>query len=304
MSSYSEITLPRTLPSLRSATLTLCLAEARPAVLVIFLVRFLAGTAMVSAAIPVGEVAAGAFAWVCATFFVYLLNGATDVAEDQANGSRRPIASGRLSVATATRVAWTAAVVALAVSLCLNRYLALLTVLMLVLGYAYSGRPIALKRWSAASSAVTFAGGLLTYLAGFEMSEVALGAPVVVLAVIMSAWMGLVGIVVKDLSDVTGDRAVGRRTIAVRRGMPFARRVVAANALLVGGSFIVLAATVAPSLWCPAVILGAGAAGVAVSVLTGHSRGAQRSRLRRPYRVFMVTQYAAHAGLFAAVLLG
>ena len=52
------------------------------------------------------------------------------------------------------------------------------------------------------------------------------------------------------------------------------------------------AATFAPSLLIPAFVLAFGAVAVAVVTLGPWSRG-DKSRRRRPYKVFMLTQYGA-----------
>ncbi|SBT42877.1 UbiA family prenyltransferase [Micromonospora auratinigra] len=287
------------------ATLMLCIREARIAVQVIFLGRFLCGAALSSTGlrVPTGRLALGGLVWAAAILYVYLLNGVTDVAEDRVNRSARPIASGRLKVTEAAQIADGSALLALLGSLALGWWMIALTALVLALGYAYSVPPLALKRWSAAAGLVTLVAGLITYAAGAVAADGRPGTALLVLAAAMSAWMALVGAQAKDLSDIDGDRAAGRRTVAVRRGEQWARRMVAGNALGVGGGFLVVALAVAPPLRWPAAVVLAGAVVLAACVLGGHSRGS-RQRRRRPYRIFMVTQYAAHAAVVAGLLVG
>jgi 4-hydroxybenzoate polyprenyltransferase len=287
------------------ATLVLCLREARVAVQVIFLGRFLCGAALCSTGLraPTGRLVLGGFVWAAAILYVYLLNGVTDVAEDRVNRSSRPIASGRLSALEAGQIADGAAVLAVVGALWLGWWMTLLAGLVLALGYAYSVPPLALKRWSAAAGLVTLVAGLVTYAAGAVAADGTVTPALVVLALAMSAWMALVGAQAKDLSDIDGDRAAGRRTLAVRRGEGRARRMVAVNALVVGAVFLGLALTAAPQLRWPGLVVLAGAGLLAGSVLSGHSRG-DRDRRRRPYRIFMVTQYAAHAAVFAGLVVG
>src|SRR5262245_60636507 len=87
--------------------LRLCLIEARPVVLVMFVLRYLTAAALAGGAdrAAPGRVVAGAAAWLLAVLSIYLINGTTDVAEDRVNGSGRPVASGRLPLATARQVA-------------------------------------------------------------------------------------------------------------------------------------------------------------------------------------------------------
>src|SRR2546423_11576812 len=86
-------------------SVVLGLAEARPVVQVIFMLRFTAGAVLADPERTTvrPQFWAGAAAWYCATVAIYLYNGVTDVVEDRANHSRRPIAGGRLSVAAARR---------------------------------------------------------------------------------------------------------------------------------------------------------------------------------------------------------
>jgi 4-hydroxybenzoate polyprenyltransferase len=82
-----------------------CFLEARPAVQGIFLLRFLAGASF-AGSLSAGEVVnfalwTGVALWICATLSVYILNGVMAVEEDRINGSSRPVASGKLSVAHA-----------------------------------------------------------------------------------------------------------------------------------------------------------------------------------------------------------
>ena len=79
----------------------------RPAVQGIFLLRFLAGASF-AGPLSVGGVNfqlwGGAALWVCVTLSVYILSGVMDVEEDLINGSSRPVASGKLTVAQAASV--------------------------------------------------------------------------------------------------------------------------------------------------------------------------------------------------------
>jgi 4-hydroxybenzoate polyprenyltransferase len=300
-----------------------CLIEARPAVQGIFLMRFFAG-ALLSAhfsMLGVTRVVAGALAWWFATVVVYLLNGITDVTEDRLNSSARPVARGELSTADATSVCWALSLFAVILAAFDGGGLLPLLLAFLGLGYLYSVPPFALKARTMGASTVAGLGGLVTYCAGFVVSggngdllllggvagsRAGLGGAAgsrvgLVFALAMSGWMGLVGAQAKDLPDAVGDAIAGRRTIAVRWGARSVRAVLAAIALAVGGCFVLVAGRVAPPLLPAAWVVLAGAVVLTVTVLSPYSRGS-RSRLRRPYRVFMATQYAAHLVLAGTVL--
>ncbi|ETK35447.1 hypothetical protein MPTA5024_14020 [Microbispora sp. ATCC PTA-5024] len=285
----------------------MCVTEARPSVLAIFFLRFVAGAALDAGPDPADplRLAFGALVWQCAIFFVYLFNGVMDVREDRVNGSRRPIARGDLDPDVALIVSVIAAALALLGALLLGGPMIWLVTAVLVLGYLYSGPPLYLKRWSSATVVVGGVAGLLTYYAGFAVhgdglpprGSVALPA----FAVAAALWMGLVGTLTKDLPDIAGDTAAGRATLAVSHG-EFAVRV------MMSGVAATLALTFAVLTWIFELPVGgaplamlAGAVIVVVLTHTSLSRGT-RARRRRPYRAFMVTQYALHLAVLLPVV--
>lgn len=279
--------------------LRLAWQEARPVVQLIFMLRFTCGVVLSAdgvASVLEPTVAMAMAAWLAATWAVYLLNGVADVVEDRENASTRPIASGRLPSDVAARLVGALAVVAAVLAAAVSVRLLVLVVLMLAVGWGYSIGPCPFKRSMPGFLFSVTALGLLTYLAGW--CAVGGGAPTVSLllfGVAMSTWMGTVGST-KDLSDVRGDRVAGRRTPPLVLGEGRARVLVAVLAALVGCCFVVLATALATTLLPAAAVVCVGAAVLAVAVLTAFSRGT-RTRRRRPYRVFMVTQYGAHAAL-------
>jgi 4-hydroxybenzoate polyprenyltransferase len=286
--------------------LRLCLVEARPSVQLMFALRFLSGGALV---VHTGSWARwprlsgftlSLLAWVLATLYTYLINGAMDVREDRVNRLARPIGRGALDPATARVVATLCAVLALLCGLASGTAVAALVAVFLGLGYAYSVPPLRLSRNTVGAATVIILGGILTYCAG----HLAMGLPptlsTVVFGVAMSLWMGLVGAVVKDLSDVRGDIAAGRRTLTTRVREAALRRGVAVVAVALGAAFVGTAAALTPRLLAPAVVVLAGACCVAYFALTTHSTDGRRHS-RRPYRAFMVTQYLAHVALLAVV---
>lgn len=278
-----------------------CWQEARPIVQVVFILRFIAGALLYSTAIPFGRVVPGAVAWGSATVAVYLYNGVADRAEDVANGSTRPIADGRLPLRIAAPVAAAAAVLGCVIAARVDlRFFAALCCFLGV-GYAYSGPPFPLKQIYYTASVGGGLLGLLTYLGGALSTGRAPTAPVLVFAVLMSSWMGGVGGIAKDLSDVAGDRAAGRRTWPVVFGERRARRLLVAAAFAVALAFGTTAALYATRLWgCAIVVLLGAAAVTTAAVRTRHS--ASRARSRAPYRAFMWTQYASHAVLACVIL--
>jgi 4-hydroxybenzoate polyprenyltransferase len=273
-----------------------CFLEARPAVQGIFLLRFLAGASFADSLFAGGVVNlplwAGGVLWICATLSIYILNGVMDVEEDQINGSSRPIASGKLKVAQAAAAAGGLAVLSVAGSLALGSLMVWSVVVLLALGWFYSGPPLYLKRWPSGLATVAILAGLITYNAGYTANGGGNGArSLFVFSAVMALWMGLVG-QTKDLSDVQGDQQTGRRSGPVVWGEDTARLVFSGVALSLGGGYILSATFFAPGLLIPAFVLASGAVVVAVITLGPWSRG-DKSRRRRPYKAFMLTQYVA-----------
>jgi 4-hydroxybenzoate polyprenyltransferase len=247
------------------------------------------------------RVVVGAATWQLAILAVYLFNGVMDVSEDRVNHSGRPIARGSLDPRTALGVTLCAAALALAGSALLGGQFAWTVPAILVLGYLYSGPPFCLKARIFGTSMVASLGGMLTYYSGYLGNGGHLAdATLPVFAVAMSLWMGLVGGLSKDFSDAAGDAAAGRRTAVVSYGPTRARIAVAVIAVALGATFLGVAAAGVPALLIPAAATALGATWVAVLSLAGRTTG-DRQVLRRPYRAFMVTQYAVHVLLLSAL---
>jgi 4-hydroxybenzoate polyprenyltransferase len=273
-----------------------CFLEARPAVQGIFLLRFLAGATFASPLFAGGvsfSLLAGAALWVCATLSVYIFNGVMDIEEDQLNGSSRPVARGKLRVAHAAGVAGSLAALSVAGSFALGSTMVCSVVVLLALGWLYSGPPFYLKRSPTGWAIMGIIVALITYNAG----SVANGGgsdvrSLFVFAAVMALWLGMVS-QTKDLSDIEGDKQAGRRSAPVIWGENAARLVYSGVALALGGGYILSAALFAPGLLIPAFVLASGAVVVAVIALGPWSRG-EKSRRRRPYKAFMLTQYGAN----------
>lgn len=253
--------------------------------------RFFAGAVLACSGL--GEfrwqIAVGASAWLAAGVALYLFNGSADLVEDRANGSARPIASGRLAVRDALLLACGAAVFALAAAAIAGIIVQAAT--FLTLGYAYSGPPWPAKRHWAAGSLTITASGAVTFWAASRGAGSDCDA-IVIAGAALAAWMGLVGALVKNLSDVEGDRISGRKTYAVVFGPYRVGRYAAVLALTIGLSGSVASAMLAPLLLPAMLTLLAGAVVIAARVgrIASH---AGRHDLRALYRIFMVAQHAA-----------
>jgi 4-hydroxybenzoate polyprenyltransferase len=275
----------------------MCVVEARPCVLLIFLLRFLVGSALSGTDATQGtlvRIAATALVWELAVFAVYLFNGVTDVQEDRINGSRRPIARGALPTSVARWVTVGAAVVSAAGGLVLGLGIFWAVLALLGLGYCYSSPAIHLKSHAIAAAATGMLLGLLTYHAGHSAYTgngwSYPGGALPVFMVGVTVWMGLVGGLTKDLSDVAGDVAAGRRTVPAVFGEARARRAVAGAALGLAMGFCAAGVSTSPLLIWPGIAMLGGATALTIVCLGRFGQG-NRLSSRRPYRVFMTTQY-------------
>ncbi|WP_407319805.1 UbiA family prenyltransferase [Isoptericola halotolerans] len=279
--------------SVRLRTAVLVLREARPKVLAIGGVRFLSGALLSGGLVLSPHTLVGLLAWILMTVAVYVLNGVTDVDTDRVNGSRRPVASGRLTVRAARRAVWVCGVAALGLGLVVSWFLVLHLAVALALGVRYSSGAKPAKASSPAAFVVVVVGGLVTYHAGLVASGGRVTAPFVVFAVCLSLWMG-VGSLVKDLPDVDGDRAANRFTLAVSRGPDVAADVAAVAAATIAAAMAWAAfgpLPLAELLRWPSVVLCLGTLILVVTCVTVSLRA------RWPYRAFMYTQFAAHGPL-------
>lgn len=298
MESGSNVRFPRLEP-LRAITKAAALGfvESRPVVQGAFLLRFLAGSTF-SGGLLDFWVWAWAASWMCATWAVYLFNGVTDVAEDRANASMRPIARGLLGIRTALFVVGLLSALSVLLSLA-TRYSAWwATLALLALGWAYSAAPLRLKRWPLGLVSVATPAALLTYYAGFTAgggAALSRDTALLTFAVFMALWMVLVG-QTKDLSDVAGDALAGRHSLPVVWGERVARLAFSGTAIILGIAFFFTAVFITPVLLAPATIIVVGAAMLTMAMLGKRGNGS-KAKGRAPYRFFMGTQYAAHLAI-------
>ncbi|GAA3343118.1 UbiA family prenyltransferase [Amorphoplanes nipponensis] len=303
MLSGAEVPVQRTLSF--PAKIAACFAEARLQVQVIFLLRLLAGFGLgrpAGVAFPWLRLFGSIAVWELAVLSVYLADGVMDIVEDRLNGSTRPIARGDLPRGFAAVVAVAAGVLSVLGAARLGAPYIFLVPVMVLLGYAYCSPPARLKRWSGAAGAIVVVAGLLTFAAGSAVwGPLRPTAPLIIFALVMSVWMGLVGALAKDFSDVDGDAVAGCRTTAsTRHGR--AVRLVVGNALVVAGGFGLAAFTIAPVLRPSSLIMMAGAWCVVFTTIA-FAAAPERHRRRRPYKAFMLTQYAVHAAILIDVFL-
>lgn len=272
----------------------LVLAEARPPVQFVFVLRFAAaGGPLLASRAGVCAVVG----WWLLVVAIYLLNGLSDVTADRANGSTRPLASGVLPQRAAWAWCGAAALAGLALCGLVSPELLMLAVAMTALGWGYSQGP-AWKNRPLGSAVVIGCGAALTYGAGAAAAG-RLDASHMVSFAALGVWVSTCCLS-KDFSDVDGDRLAGRRTLPVVLGPRAASRLVALLALLAGAGILATSAVLGIDLLV-AGLFAAGSIAVAARVIsTGSAHG--RGDRRQSYRAYMWTQYAANAVMLCSGL--
>ena len=277
--------------------------EARPIVQVIYVLRFITGYVLTNPAhVMEPPLLVAAVSWWLAVVAVYAFNGITDYAEDSANGSLRPIASGALGRGAASVTCAAAGATSLALATQIGSLWPWLAGY-IALGVLYSARPFPAKNRTETAGAVVFGLGFCSYGAGAALAHGPLSATGFVFAVVASCWMATAGTVLKDLSDVEGDAAGGRRTLAVRFGRQAALLVGVGGALLVGVGGCAAAVLIAPHALGGTIPFALGALVLVKGfALASKASATDRQRQRGSYRVFMRTQFAANITILAISL--
>ena len=274
----------------------------------IVLIRLLAGASLSGSALSsefgwraAVSLVVLATSWICVTSAAYIYNGVQDVEEDRENVSKRPIACRKLDVSQAMIIVGGLGILGLLGGILMHRELVWTLAAMAVMGWLYSGPPLRLKRWPVALAVMAVTSAILTYYAGYAASG---GGKVetsfLIFAGVMALWMGLAG-QSKDFSDTSGDEKAGRKSLPVVWGENAARLTVSSVALILALGFLSCSFFLAEGLLPAAVAIGVGACIFAAYSVGPWGRGS-RSRCRRPYKAFMMTQYTAHAVIiFVAV---
>jgi 4-hydroxybenzoate polyprenyltransferase len=281
--------------------------EARPVVQGIFSLRFFVGglapigshflpAATRSAMLTTGI--RGQSAWLAATWFVYLLNGISDITPDKINGSKRPLASGRLSARQAIWICVALATFAIAFAATVGIVLTIMTATTLMLGVLYSVGRRATKLSSVPSSLTVGLAGFLTYTAGQISYAGTVSWQLCAYALIMSGWMAVAGNF-KDFGQETGDLIAGRRSLVALLGRRPAARAVWTVSLIVATIGTALAG-VDRNLLSLTLLMPA----VTIMSLSWIRQGASPNFVRMPYRTFMVSQYVVNVSAAALWLAG
>jgi len=151
------------------------------------------------------------------------LNDIADVAADRVNrpGGERPLATGRLGRGAAEGTVVGGALLGLAAAGLVGG--AQVTVALLALGLMAGYSPLLKRVGVPGNVAVAALAGLPLWYGALAVAAPWAG----VVPWLLAGWIHLVREIVKDVADEPGDRVIGRRTLAVRRGAAFARRVAA-----------------------------------------------------------------------------
>ncbi|GAB4588371.1 UbiA family prenyltransferase [Nocardia sp. IFM 10818] len=280
--------------------LLLSFHEARPCVQVLFVLRFLGGGILCGAPHLDARFLIGCLAWFFAIMCAYLLNGCSDLVADRINGSTRPLATGRLRRSSALRIAAALALMSVGLSALVSINLLLHAIGALVLGCVYSFGRNALKRGPFGVTVTVVVIGLLTFDAGRIACEGGLTVEFVAFAGGLTLWM-VVGGLVKDLDELPGDLAAGRRPFFACVGYLKGCVTVGFIAAVPTGGMTYLSVTTDLPVDAAAAALIVGSIGLWHRLWRGSWLYTARGR-RGPYRMFMHTQYVAYLGCAAELV--
>ncbi len=162
-----------------------------------------------------------AFRVILASYFLalatYVYNDVTDFEVDKINKTNRPTVTGK---ATKTELVTLVSVlygVALLLAVSINLNAAFIALTFTALGVAYSHPKLNLKDKFPLKTVITAVGaGLLSLLGGIAVSNTSL--PVIYAALLFFAFFFILG-PLGDIGDLSGDRAVRRRTFPIVVGM-------------------------------------------------------------------------------------
>jgi len=215
-------------------------------------------------------------------------NDIWDEAGDRANGrADRPLAGGRLARGTADLCVFWGVLVGLLCAALVGGALTALGALALVLMALYS--PVLKRRGLAGNVTVALVAGFPLAYGALAVGRGAAG----LVPWILAAWLHLGREIVKDLTDVPGDRTLGRRTLPIAWGEGAARRAAAAVLWAFLPAAVVLPAFAHYGRWYfPAVL-------VALGLVWGALRRLAASDDARAIRLL---KYAMPAGVAALVL--
>lgn len=158
--------------------------------------------------------------------FAYVYNDASDIDADRINAANRPLPSGRASKAQAMKLAVTSAALGLILSLLLNPLVLATALSGIFLGYIYSTPRFSLKNHPLSKVIVCCLWAGIACLGGsLAVSPVITGKILYALGLFML--QGLAFSPMGDLMDIAGDRAAGKRTIAVVLGPSLTAKMIA-----------------------------------------------------------------------------
>lgn len=187
--------------------------------------------------------------------FAYVYNDVRDIETDRINSCDRPLPSGRASKGQAMKLVIATAASALTIALLLDQRVFALACFGVVLGYIYSTPPLSLKnRFLLKQTTASLWAAIASLGGGIAASGQITG--MTLYAAILFFVYGMAFSPVADIGDIAGDRAAGKRTVAVVMGPSFTVKAGATMIL----SFALVTASVYSSLGfnlaCP-ILVGA-----------------------------------------------
>ncbi len=175
----------------------------------------------------------------CSLLGINLLNQITDIEIDRINKPHRPLPSGRVGVNTAITMTALLYAAAAAAAFAVSIQLLMLTIAYLLLGAAYSIRPLRFKdRLLLSNISIALGYNVVNFLMGWVVFRPLGVAPFSLLALLFL--FDIIAINSKDYMDVKGDRKHNAKTLVVLLGHGEALNTDGAGHFAVQSVFLVL----------------------------------------------------------------
>ena len=169
---------------------------------------------------PLLPTVAATLAMYLVALYAYVYNDIRDMDADKINSANRPLASGRVSKRQAVKFVIAAAASALTITFFVNPMVFALACFGLVLGYIYSTPPLSLKNRFFLKQTTASLWAAIASLGGGIAAAGQITGTTLYAALLFFAY-GMAFSPVADIGDIPGDRAAGKKTVAVVMGPGF-----------------------------------------------------------------------------------
>jgi len=185
--------------------------------------------------------------------YAYVYNDVQDMEIDRINSRDRPLPSGRVSKGQAKKYVIAMAASALIIALLLDQRVFALACFGLALGYIYSTPPLSLKNRFLLKQTTASLWAAIASLGGGIAASGQITGTTLYAAILFFAY-GMAFSPVADIGDIDGDRAAGKRTVAVVMGPGFTVKMGATIMLLFATVTALVYSRLGFNLACPILV--------------------------------------------------